>query len=143
MVLVITFNPKSSHVIPALIRKCIEANKAGLKEIEVWGDGSPTREFLYVEDAAEGILLGAENYNGPEPVNLGSGYEISIKELVELIANLTGFKGSLIWDATKPNGQPRRALDINRARNYFGFQAKMGFEEGLKNTIEWYRANQK
>ena len=137
------FNPKSSHVIPALIRKCIEANEAGLEEIEVWGDGSPTREFLYVEDAAEGILLAAEKYNGSEPVNLGSGFEISIKDLVEMIADLTGYKGSLIWDESKPNGQPRRALDVNRARNYFGFQAKMGFSEGLKKTIEWYRANQK
>jgi GDP-L-fucose synthase len=135
------FNPKSSHVIPALIRKCIEANEAGLDEIEVWGDGSPTREFLYVEDAAEGILLAAEKYNGDEPVNLGSGYEISIKDLVELIARLTGFKGNLVWNYSKPNGQPRRALDTNRARNYFGFEAKMRFEEGLKNTIEWYRAN--
>jgi GDP-L-fucose synthase len=135
------FNPKSSHVIPALIRKCIEANEAGLDEIEVWGDGSPTREFLYVEDAAEGILLAAEKYNSDEPVNLGSGYEISIKDLVELIARLAGFKGSLVWDTSKPNGQPRRALDTNRARNYFGFEAKMRFEEGLKNTIEWYRAN--
>jgi GDP-L-fucose synthase len=134
------FNPKSSHVIPALIRKCIEANEAGIKKIEVWGDGSPTREFLYVEDAAEGILLAAEKYNGDEPVNLGSGYEISIKDLVELIARLAGFKGSLDWDTSKPNGQPRRALDTNRARNYFGFEAKMRFEEGLKNTIEWYRA---
>lgn len=137
------FNPKSSHVIPALIRKCIEANETGLEEIEVWGDGSPTREFLYVEDAAEGILLAAEKYNGPEPVNLGSGYEISIKNLVELIAKLTEYKGRQMWDKSKPNGQPRRALDTDRARNYFGFQAKMGFEEGLKNTIEWYRANRK
>ena len=137
------FNPNSSHVIPALIRKCIEANEAGLKEIVVWGDGSPTREFLYVEDAAEGILLAAEKYDGPEPVNLGSGFEISIRDLVELVAGLTGYKGSLIWDATKPNGQPRRALDVKRAREYFGFQAKMNFNEGLKNTIEWYRANQK
>jgi len=137
------FNPNSSHVIPALIRKCIEANEAGLKEIVIWGDGSPTREFLYVEDAAEGILLAAEKYDGPEPVNLGSGFEISIKDLVELIASLTGYKGSLIWDATKPNGQPRRALDVKRAHDYFGFQAKMNFNEGLKNTIEWYRANQK
>jgi len=137
------FNPKSSHVIPALIRKCIEANDASLDEIEVWGDGSPTREFLYVEDAAEGILLAAEKYNGSEPVNLGSGFEISIKDLVEMIADLTGYKGSLIWDESKPNGQPRRALDVNRARNYFGFQAKMGFREGLEKTIEWYRANQK
>ena len=137
------FNPNSSHVIPALIRKCIEANEAGLKEIVIWGDGSPTREFLYVEDAAEGILLAAEKYDGPEPVNLGSGFEISIKDLVELIASLTGYKGSLIWDATKPNGQPRRALDVKRAHDYFSFQAKMNFNEGLKNTIEWYRANQK
>lgn len=137
------FNPNTSHVIPALIRKCIEANETGLEEIEVWGDGSPTREFLYVEDAAEGILLAAEKYNGTEPVNLGSGFEISIKDLVELIAELTGYKGSFIWDTTKPNGQPRRALDINRARNYFGFQASMEFKEGLMNTIEWYRANQK
>jgi GDP-L-fucose synthase len=135
------FNPGSSHVIPAIIRKCIEANEAGLKEIEVWGDGSPTREFLFVEDAAEGIMLAAEKYNDSEPVNLGSGYEISIKDLVELIARLTEFKGSLIWDASKPNGQPRRALNTNRARNYFGFQAKMVFEEGLKKTIEWFRAN--
>lgn len=135
------FNPRSSHVIPAIIRKCIEANEAGLKEIEVWGDGSPTREFLFVEDAAEGIMLAAEKYNDSEPVNLGSGYEISIKDLVELIARLTEFKGSLIWDASKPNGQPRRALNTNRARNYFGFQAKMVFEEGLKKTIEWFRAN--
>jgi len=137
------FNPKSSHVIPALIRKCIEANDSGLEEIEVWGDGSPTREFLYVEDAAEGILLAAEKYNGSEPVNLGSGFEISIKDLVEMIADLTGYKDSLIWDESKPNGQPRRALDVNRARNYFGFQAKMDFREGLKQTIDWYRANQK
>lgn len=137
------FNPNSSHVIPALIRKCIEANEAGLKEIVIWGDGSPTREFLYVEDAAEGILLAAEKYDGDEPVNLGSGFEISIRDLVELVASLTGYKGSLIWDATKPNGQPRRALDVKRARDYFGFQAKMNFNEGLKNTIEWYRANQK
>jgi len=137
------FDPKSSHVIPALIRKCIEANNAGLEEIEVWGDGSPTREFLYVEDAAEGILLAAEKYNGSEPVNLGSGFEISIEDLVEMIADLTGYKGSLIWDKSKPNGQPRRALDVNRARNYFGFQAKMDFREGLMQTIDWYRANQK
>lgn len=137
------FNPKSSHVIPALIRKCIEAEEAGLKEINVWGDGSPTREFLYVEDAAEGILLAAEKYDGSEPVNLGSGYEISIKNLAQLIADLTGFKGKLIWDSSKPNGQPRRALDVNRARDKFGFQAKMNFEEGLKNTIDWFRANKK
>ena len=128
---------------PHLSENVLEANEAGLEEIEVWGDGSPTREFLYVEDAAEGILLAAEKYNGSEPVNLGSGFEISIKDLVEMIADLTGYKGSLIWDASKPNGQPRRALDVNRARNYFGFQAKMDFREGLKKTVEWYRANQK
>lgn len=135
------FNPKSSHVIPALIRKCLEAVDAGEEEIVVWGDGSPTREFLYVEDAAEGILLAAENYNGDLPVNLGSGHEISIKDLVELIAKLTGFKGKLVWDTTKPNGQPRRALDTERALELFGFKASMPFEQGLKNTIEWYKEN--
>jgi GDP-L-fucose synthase len=137
------FNPQSSHVIPALIRKCLEAVESGQDTIVVWGDGSPTREFLYVEDAAEGILLAAENYDESEPVNLGSSFEISIKDLVELIARLTGFTGKLIWDTSKPNGQPRRALDTRRAREKFGFQAKMGFEEGLRNTIDWYNANRK
>jgi GDP-L-fucose synthase len=137
------FNPQSSHVIPALIRKCLEAVESGQDTIVVWGDGSPTREFLYVEDAAEGILLAAENYDESEPVNLGSSFEISIKDLVELIARLTGFTGKLIWDTSKPNGQPRRALDTRRAREKFGFQAKMGFEEGLRNTIDWYHANRK
>jgi GDP-L-fucose synthase len=135
------FNPESSHVIPALIRKCLEAKDAGKDEIVVWGDGSPTREFLYVEDAAEGILLAAERYNGDLPVNLGSGNEISIKNLVELIASLTGFKGKLVWDATKPNGQPRRALSTKRADDLFGFKAQMTFEEGLKRTIDWYVQN--
>jgi len=135
------FNPDSSHVIPALIRKCLEASDAGQKEIVVWGDGSPTREFLYVEDAAEGILLAAEKYNGDLPVNLGSGHEISIKNLVELIAKLTGFEGELVWDASKPYGQPRRALSTKRAEELFGFKAGMPFEEGLKRTIEWYREN--
>jgi GDP-L-fucose synthase len=135
------FNPASSHVIPALIRKCLEAKEAGADEIVVWGDGSPTREFLYVEDAAEGILLAAENYDGDLPVNLGSGHEISIKDLVELIAKLTGFEGKLVWDTTKPNGQPRRALSTKRAEELFGFKAAMPFEEGLKNTIEWYKEN--
>lgn len=135
------FNPKSSHVIPALIRKCLEAKDAGADEIVVWGDGSPTREFLYVEDAAEGILLAAEKYDGDLPVNLGSGIEISIKDLVELITKLTGFNGKLVWDTTKPNGQPRRALDTQRAFDLFGFKAAMSFEEGLKNTIEWYKEN--
>jgi len=133
------FDPKSSHVIPALIKKCIEASENGASHIEVWGDGSPTREFLYVEDAAEGILLAAEKYNRSDPVNLGSGNEISIKDLVEMIARLTGYAGELVWDTSKPNGQPRRGLDTNRAKEYFGFEAKMTFEEGLKNTIEWFR----
>jgi len=135
------FNPASSHVIPALIRKCFEAQVHGDKEIIVWGDGSPTREFLYVEDAAEGILLASEKYNGSDPVNLGSGHEISIKDLAEMIAWLTGFKGNLVWDTTKPNGQPRRGLDISRAEKLFGFRAAMPFEEGLRRTVEWYSQN--
>ena len=133
------FDLSSSHVIPALIRKCIEAKDRGETEIKVWGDGSPTREFLYVEDAAEGILLAAERYDGSEPVNLGSSKEISIKELVELIAKLTGFVGRIVWDPSKPNGQPRRCLDTSRAQEAFGFRAGMMFEEGLNRTIEWYR----
>lgn len=133
------FNLETSHVIPALIRKCIEAKDRGDDHIVVWGDGSPTREFLYVEDAANGILLAAEEYNGREPVNLGSGYEISIKNLVELIVNLTGFEGQIVWDTSKPNGQPRRSLDTSRAKEYFGFEAQTPFEEGLLRTIEWYR----
>ncbi len=133
------FNLQSSHVIPALIRKCMEAQEAGKSEVVVWGDGSPTREFLYAEDAAEGILLGAENYNSSEPVNLGSGYEVSIKDLAELIAKFTGFKGELVWDVSKPNGQPRRGLDVTRAEERFGFRSKMPFEEGLRRTIEWYQ----
>ncbi len=132
------FNPESSHVIPALIRKCLEAKAAGRDFIEVWGDGSPTREFLYVEDAAEGICLATEKYNKSEPVNLGSGMEISIKDLITLIAKLTDFKGEIIWDKTKPNGQPRRRLDVSRAEREFGFKAKVGFEEGLRRTIDWY-----
>lgn len=134
------FDPESSHVIPALIliKKCIDARDHGDREIVVWGDGSPTREFLYVEDAAEGIILAAERYNGSEPVNLGSGMEISIKDLAEMIARLTGFKGEIVWDTSKPNGQPRRALDISRAERTFGFRTRMNFEEGLLRTIEWY-----
>ncbi|MFZ6019677.1 MAG: GDP-L-fucose synthase family protein [Chloroflexota bacterium] len=135
------FDLESSHVIPALIRKCIEAQESGQETVEVWGDGSPTREFLYVEDAAEGILLATERYNGADPVNLGSGFEISIRDLAELIRRLTGFEGKLVWDTSKPNGQPRRALDISRAERYFGFRAKTDFEEGLRRTIEWYRQN--
>jgi GDP-L-fucose synthase len=133
------FNPETSHVIPALIRKCLDAQERGEDEIVVWGDGSPTREFIYVEDAAEGILLAAERFNGSEPVNLGSGMEISIKELAGLIARLTGFHGRLVWDTSKPNGQPRRALDVSRAEKFFGFRARVPFEEGLRRTIEWYR----
>ncbi len=135
------FDPRSSHVIPALIRKCVEAIDNHQPEIEVWGDGTPTREFLYVEDAAEGILLAAERYNNSEPINLGSGYEISIKELVHLIADMTGFTGKVVWDTSKPNGQPRRALDVSRAREYFGFEARMQFEQGIKNTVKWYLEN--
>ena len=138
------FNPASSHVIPALIRKCLEAKEQGATEIVAWGDGSPTREFIYVEDAAEGITLATERYNSSEPVNIGSGFEISIKDLTETIARLTGFTGDIRWDTTKPNGQPRRRLDTTRAREAFGFEAKTDFEEGLKRTIDWYaneRAN--
>lgn len=137
------FDLETSHVIPALIRKCVEAQERGEKEIVLWGDGSPTREFLYVEDAAEGILLAAERYNGAEPFNLGSGMEIRIKELAELIAKLTGFQGQIVWDTSKPNGQPRRALDTSRAERFFGFRAQMPFEEGLRRTIEWYKEHRK
>jgi GDP-L-fucose synthase len=126
-----------------LIRKCLEAEERGEKEIVVWGDGSPTREFLYVKDAAEGIRLAAEKYNDPEPVNLGSGQEISIRDLANQITRLTGFSGGLVFDASKPNGQPRRALDVGRAKAYFGFQAHTPFEEGLRETIAWYKANRK
>jgi GDP-L-fucose synthase len=136
------FNPASSHVIPALILKCLEAKERGDDHIDVWGTGSASREFLYVEDAAEGIALAAERYDGSEPVNLGSGNEISIKELIGLIARLTGFNGRIVWDPSKPDGQPKRRLDVSRAEQYFGFRAKTGFEEGLKRTIEWYRENQ-
>jgi len=138
------FNPASSHVIPALIRKYLEAKEQGANEIVAWGDGSPTREFIYVEDAAEGITLATQKYNSSEPVNIGSSFEISIKDLTETIARLTGFNGSIRWDTTKPNGQPRRKLDTTRAREAFGFEAKTDFEEGLKRTIAWYaneRAN--
>lgn len=135
------FDPRSSHVIPALIKKCVAAVKAGAPSIEVWGDGSATREFLYAEDAAEGIVLAAERYDGPEPVNLGSGEEIAIRDLVTLIARLTGFSGSIVWDTEKPNGQPRRKLDVSRGERFFGFRARTSFEEGLKRTIEWYLAN--
>lgn len=135
------FDPSSSHVIPALIKKALEAKDAGSHEMMVWGDGSPTREFLYVEDAAEGILLATERYNDSEPVNLGSSHEISIRELTELIAKLTGFEGHIRWDTDKPNGQPRRKLDVSRARERFGFEAHTSFQDGLRRTIEWYRSS--
>jgi GDP-L-fucose synthase len=133
------FDLQTSHVIPALIRKTIEAQQRGDKEVVLWGDGSPTREFLYAGDAADGILTAAERYNSAEPVNLGSGQEISIKDLAELIASLTGYQGKLVWDTSQPNGQPRRALDTSRAAEYFGWRASVPFEEGLRQTIAWYR----
>jgi GDP-L-fucose synthase len=135
------FNPASSHVVPALIRKAVEAQEEGQKEMVVWGDGSPTREFLYVEDAADGIVSAAEKYNGSEPVNLGSGYEISIKDLSEMVCRMTGFQGKLIWDTTKPNGQPRRGLDVSRAKEYFGWSAQVPFDEGMRRTIDWFKQN--
>lgn len=132
------FDPEQSHVVPALIRKCLEAKESGSAEIVCWGDGTPTREFLYVEDCAEAIVLATEKYEGGEPVNIGAGREISIKELVEQIAAITGFQGHMIWDTSKPNGQPRRCLDTSRAREFFGFTAKTDFRDGLKKTIDWY-----
>ena len=134
-------DPQTSHVIPALIRKCVEARNAGAPAIAVWGDGSPTREFLYVEDAAEGIQMAAERYDGEAPVNLGSGMEISIQELVKAICRLTGFHGDVTWDTSQPNGQPRRCLDTSRAEALFGFRARTPFEEGLRRTIAWYEAD--
>jgi GDP-L-fucose synthase len=135
------FNPESSHVIPALIRKAFEALQKKEPSIVCWGDGTPTREFLYVEDCAEAILLAAERYNGDQPVNLGSGMEISIKELASKICQLAGFSGSIEWDTSKPNGQPRRRLDVSRAKLLFGFEAKVTFDEGLKKTVQWYQQN--
>jgi GDP-L-fucose synthase len=132
------FDPESSHVIPALILKCIAAKKAGADSIEVWGDGSPTREFLHARDAAEGILLAAEHYDESAPVNLGSGEEISIKELAEMIASLAGFTGEIVWNRNKPNGQPRRRLDTNKAAQLFQFRASTRLATGLKETIDWY-----
>jgi len=133
------FAPESSHVIPALIKKCLDAIEGGEGEIIVWGTGKATREFLYVEDAAQGIVLATERYNDAEPVNLGAGFEISIKHLVNLIVKLTGFKGRIIWDTSKPDGQPRRCLDTSRAEREFGFKAETGFELGLSKTIQWYK----
>ncbi|HYK94620.1 MAG TPA: GDP-L-fucose synthase [Candidatus Dormibacteraeota bacterium] len=134
------FNPASSHVIPALIKKCVDARIAGADHIDVWGTGSASREFLYVEDAAEGIVLATERYEGGEPVNLGVGHEITIRDLVDLIVAATGFQGEIRWDASKPDGQPRRALDTSRARDRFGFVARTSFEDGLRATVAWYEA---
>jgi GDP-L-fucose synthase len=133
------FDPRSSHVIPALIRKCVEAVERGDEVLEVWGTGRATREFLYVDDAAEAIILATEHYDGAEPVNLGAGFEISIKDLAEKIARLSGFRGRLVWNTSLPDGQPRRCLDTTRAAAYFGFRASTPFDEGLRRTIEWYR----
>ncbi|WP_449418849.1 GDP-L-fucose synthase family protein [Phormidium nigroviride] len=133
------FDPKSSHVIPALIRKVHEAQLRGDKELPVWGDGSPTREFLYSLDAARGIVMATQSYNDSEPVNLGTNHEISIRDLINLVCELMGYEGEIVWQTDKPNGQPRRCLDTERARKAFGFTAEMDFKEGLKKTIEWYR----
>jgi GDP-L-fucose synthase len=135
------FDLETSHVIPALIRKFAEAKARGDKQVIAWGTGSPTREFLYVDDAAEGILLATERYNDPEPVNLGSGDEVSIRNLTEMIAELVGFQGEVVWDSSKPDGQPRRALDTSRALNAFGFKAQTPFREGLARTVAWYMDN--
>jgi GDP-L-fucose synthase len=135
------FNPASSHVIPALIRKVYEAKQKGIKQLPVWGDGSPTREFLFSEDAARGIVMGAQSYNDPDPVNLGTNFEITIRDLVELICRLMEFEGELVWETDQPNGQPRRCLDTTRAKSAFGFTAKVSLEEGLRRTIDWYLQN--
>jgi len=135
------FNPKSSHVVPALIKKFVDAKKTNAPYVYIWGTGKATREFLYVEDAAEGILLATERYNSVEPINLGAGFEISIKELAEKISTLTGYGGKIIWDKTRPNGQPRRMLDISKANKLFGFKAKTNFDAGLRKTINWYIKN--
>ncbi len=135
------FDPRSSHVIPALIRKVHEAKVAGDRSISVWGDGSPTREFIYSDDAARGIVMSAQLYNSSDPVNLGTNREITIKDLITLICKLMDYDGELVWQTDKPNGQPRRCLDTSRAKDRFGFEAEIGFEEGLRRTIDWYRAN--
>jgi len=135
------FDLETSHVIPALIRKCMTAKEAGHASITLWGDGSPTREFLYVEDAAEGILLAAEQYQGNLPINLGTGEEVAIRDLARMIAAEAGFSGQIQWDTAKPNGQPRRCLDVSRAKQLFGFQARHSLREGLKKTVQWFRTN--
>jgi len=135
------FDPKSSHVIPALIKRCIDAKVAGEEEIVVWGTGKATREFFYVEDAAKAIVQAMEKYDSPDPVNIGAGFEISILDLIGIIVDLTGFEGRIVWDESKPDGQPRRMLDTTRAKTAFGFEATTSFREGLKNTIDWYVKN--
>jgi GDP-L-fucose synthase len=137
------FDLETSHVIPAMIRKCVDAREAGRETVELWGDGSPTREFLYVEDAAEGLLLAAERYDSSDPVNLGSGVEISIRDLATLIGRATRFTGRFVWDHTKPNGQPRRQLDVSRARERFGFVARTSFEEGIARTVDYFETHRK
>jgi GDP-L-fucose synthase len=135
------FDLQSSHVIPALIRKMVEAQQRGESSVTLWGDGTPTREFLYVEDCARGLFMAGNDYDGPDPVNLGTGFEITIKDLAETVAAATGFDGEIIWDTTKPNGQPRRQLDVTRARERFGFEAEVSFADGMARTVDWYRAN--
>lgn len=135
------FNPAVSHVIPALIKKFVEAKEEGHPSVDVWGTGSATREFLYVDDAAEGVIRGAESYDGADPINLGSGREVPIKELAELIARLVGFEGAIAWDTSKPDGQPRRGVDTSKAKDAFGFEARTSLEDGLRTTIDWYVAN--
>lgn len=135
------FDVETSHVIPSLIRKCVEAKENGHREIVLWGDGSPTREFLYVEDAAEGLLLATEHYDGDEPINLGSGNEIAIRDLARMVAAEVGFTGDIVWDTTKPNGQPRRCLDVSQAKQQFGFQATCPFGLGIAKTVRWYQAS--
>ena len=137
------FDPVSSHVIPALIKKCVDAIDNGADHVDCWGTGKVSREFIYAADAAEGILLATEHYNSSEPVNIGAGFEITIRELAEKIAKLTGFAGEIRWDSSKPDGQPRRRLDVSKAKEYFGFEAKTTFDEGLKATLDWYKANRK
>jgi len=137
------FDPESSHVIPALIKKCVDAIESGAEHIECWGTGQVSREFLYAGDAADGILLATEHYNESEPVNIGAGFEIKIVDLAEKIVRLTGFTGDIRWDRSQPDGQPRRCLDVSRAKKYFGFEARMPFDKGLRATIDWYIANRR
>jgi GDP-L-fucose synthase len=135
------FDPATSHVIPAIIKKCVDAVRSGAKEIVLWGTGDPTREFLYVDDAADAIILATERYDGSEPVNIGSGHEMRVRDLAALIARLTGFQGNIVWDSAQPDGQPRRALDVSKAELLFGFRARTPFEEGLRRTIDWYKSS--